>query len=779
MSDRHPSEDPRAAGANIDRTLAAQLARIRARFLAHGAGWLTAAVFGAGVAYYVLDRNLHLPGAVRVIATLACVAGAVLAFRRRIAYPMSRRFGHDDVAIAVERRFPELREKLITAVQLKSTLAAAPTDAHALRGESVAMIRRVVADAAQDVDRVRLGELFDTGHTLRVWAVAAAGIAVAGFAALGDPAGTRVFLQRALGFATPYPRLTSLFVELPEDGEDYRIEYGDDTARVTLAAGAELPILVRVEGDEPRDVALVIQGGRGMPPEVAMSKRAPGRFRHVFRRVKDDFSFHARGGDDPHGDLLVTIHTVHPPLVGTIQAELDYPDYTGLPDAIATGGSIEALVGTQVRLRVVTTAPVTRATMLLVDSGARVDLQPSSIQDDSGLGHAFATEFRVEATDRYQIELLSPHGLRNPSPGTYPIIAQPDHEPVGKLLQPPSDDILVVVPGALVPVRIAASDDYGLAVIEANAQTGRSGAEQRVAILPASPAGQAPLRAVCSTEIVDLTAFEGGGPQVGDSVSLTAVLVDNRVPEPSRIELMSRQLHVVDTADLARRVSGHFRRVRDEVEKALDLQTERQAQLVDVIEEFATLERGPARRGRLVAVEVGQTRVLASCDRVLRDLMRAFDVHLFNRLEDSIHAAGVLELYRSYHRANGDAEPYLPGFYRLVAAERVAGRIGALERALDPILDMTGRTDRIVHTLAPRTIENLAAAAVAASDDDARVALRATVDLQEQIAVELRALQSRLQEWSEFQDVVQQTRALRDQQKDIENRTRSLQGGNK
>ena len=58
----------------------------------------------------------------------------------------------------------------------------------------------------------------------------------------------------------------------------------------------------------------------------------------VFRRITGSFSFHARGGDDDHGDRVVHVRTIHPPL------ERDMPNLNDLasPDfsAVLTLGDL-------------------------------------------------------------------------------------------------------------------------------------------------------------------------------------------------------------------------------------------------------------------------------------------------------------------------------------------------------------------------------------------------------------------------------------------------------
>ena len=69
-------------------------------------------------------------------------------------------------------------------------------------------------------------------------------------------------------------------------------------------------------------------------------------------------------------------------------------------------------------------------------------------------------------------------------------------------------------------------------------------------------------------------------------------------------------------------------------------------------------------------------------------------------------------------------------------------------------------------------MQQLAGARSDANELDAR--LGASLDLQNQILAELEALLGRLDEWNEFQDVISTARALRDNQRDVQSRTKAL-----
>ena len=94
---------------------------------------------------------------------------------------------------------------------------------------------------------------------------------------------------------------------------------------------------------------------------------------------------------------------------------------------------------------------------------------------------------------------------------------------------------------------------------------------------------------------------------------------------------------------------------------------------------------------------------------------------------------------------------------------------------LDPILQMTAAAGRIATELAPKTLELMATARVAASTADAKEALQEAALGQSAIIKVLQELLTRLHDWNEFQDLIDNTRSLRDRQRDLRARTRALQ----
>jgi hypothetical protein len=758
-------------GIELDRLLGDQLGRVRRRFLVHGSGAVLLVPAALILFAFLLDHFLRLPAPVRVFHTLAILALLAAAAVRFLHYPLTRRFLPVDVALLLERSFPDLHERLVSAIQLKQPLAGAAVDAAALRNQSAAMIEQLLADAAAMARRLPLRALFDPTRTARLWAGAVTLwlLLLGGAATAPDTAWA--FVLRHLGRNVPYPRATHLFVELPPAGPDLQRTDTEGAADLVVPAGADLHVSVLARGVVPDAVFLEQETAAGERRSVPMTPRPGGRFRTVFRRITGSFAFHARGGDDDHGDLSVTVRTIHPPLVASIKAGLRPPAYTGRPPTVQAGGAIEALTGTEVSLSVVSTAPVTAATAVFLESGRRVPLATTTIVDDSGSITAQVGTFVVAESDRYQVELVGEGGLRNPNPGTYPVTALQDYAPVGRWLLPEDESGTLLLPEALLCMRAEARDDFGLTGAALTIDAGAGRTQTRALLPPPAPDGARPQQAafVEVFEVKDLL-----GDQRGEGIALQLALTDNRLPEANVTQLPRRLAQIVDQAQLAAAIARHFRGLREEVEQSLELQRDRAERLQELVEK--TPAPGLATSQVLTAIEVGQGRIQSAADRVHRGAMRAFDLHLWNRLEPSPPAATVVELYRAWYQTHPEPVAHQGAFYRDLERRRREGTLGAMENALDPILAMVVLADGLQGEACPAVLRLLAEAQVAKGTADLEKKLASTVVAQSRIVATLQDLLGRLDAWNTYQDLVQEARALREKQRDVQQRTEEIRG---
>lgn len=762
-----PDHPQAAVAATLQSLLSAQGHRLRRRFAWHGLGVVLAMVAAAILLFFGLDRWLGLPAPIRLFHTavvLALVVGGALRFLR---YPLTRAFGQVDLAVWFERTFPELHQRLVSAVQLHDL-----PDGD-LRNQSRPMIEQLLRDTAAAVQALPLDRLFDPRPTRRALAAGGTLVALLVAGSLWSPATMRAFLLRHLGLAASYPRETTLRVELPPAGADLQRTDRDGATEIVLPAGADLHVSVLAEGRVPKEVFLDVRASRdgkaGDERAVAMAKRPGDRFRHVFRRVAGNFEFHARGGDDEHGDRTVFVRTVFPPQVATIQATIRPPAYTGITSVEQRSGAIEALIGSDVELAVSTTTAVRSATMVFLESGRRLDLVATAPQDDSGVATLYRGRFAVEASDRYQIELVADNGLRNPNPGTWPIAALQDYAPIGRWLLP-DDEGLLLLPTAILCVRVDVHDDFGLSAVDL--AIGSATAPIQKALF--QPPATGTTLSVVPTELLEVHDLLGPTGSGNEGLVLQVTLRDNRQPQAGVTELPRRIVQIVDEPQLAAAIARAFRGLREDISQALDVQTDRRARLQEVL---AAPDQPAAELAQaLTGIEVGQGRVLGTLERVHRGLMRAFDLHLWNRLEPSQHAARVVELYQERCRTLTEATAFDPAFYRDIAARRAAGSLGALERCLDPILTMLTLADQGNQGAGRDVARALAEAQVARGPADRQALLQKALGGQQLLEQTLQQLLLLLQDWNDYQDLVQDVRALRDRQRDLLDRTDDVRG---
>jgi hypothetical protein len=194
---------------------------------------------------------------------------------------------------------------------------------------------------------------------------------------------------------------------------------------------------------------------------------------------------------------------LHPPAVVEFRISYTYPAYTRLPPQNVSNddGTIEAPVGSEAALYVRATEPLADASM--TTGGERRDLAPTA---DPAVREIHLT---VRRDERYELHLTGGDGVTNAAAIIGSIRAIADTPPVVHLVDPASD--LTARPTDVLPVRIQATDDYGVADLSIHLQ-GRD-AKQAIQIpIAPPPAGS-------SVVHVDLSTIS---PAVGDVVSLWA-----------------------------------------------------------------------------------------------------------------------------------------------------------------------------------------------------------------------------------------------------------------
>ncbi len=172
------------------------------------------------------------------------------------------------------------------------------------------------------------------------------------------------------------------------------------------------------------------------------------------------------------------------PLVGDLEATLEFPAYTRRPPLAlpSSSGDVRGLVGTRVRLRARALVPATAAELVIEADGqpaARIPVLLEGGPADASL----STELVIERAARYRFALTSPTGTRAIETTPRSIEAEPDQAPTVQLMAPAEP--LDVTNLRRVELAYVIEDDFGLATAELVWESGKDRGRKAVTLAPA------------------------------------------------------------------------------------------------------------------------------------------------------------------------------------------------------------------------------------------------------------------------------------------------------
>lgn len=344
------------------------------------------------------DYWLEFPVGVRRFLLVLAAGLTAAAAIRYLVLRLIRVFRDRALALVLERRFPELNDRLITAVEL----AAAPEIATPL---TAAMLRQTADEAAELSHRLQLREVFQVGPLFR--SVLAGGLlvlSIGGFAwASGET--MRTWARRNLLMADEYYRRESdLTVVILADPGARVVEFKD--GRYKHPRGADLTFLATVpEGKKvPEEVTFSYRniehsgGGAG-----SMTRIGQRQFRQPLTGLHESIRLWLAGGDYSTHEPFV-IDVVDPPQIDRLVLHALYPEYTGLNardeqtsaivrrDVPVLGAQVSLPAGTDFILEAKTNKPL-REVRVQIDAWelrlthAGVRLAPTAIGDAPSVWH--------------------------------------------------------------------------------------------------------------------------------------------------------------------------------------------------------------------------------------------------------------------------------------------------------------------------------------------------------------------------------------------------------
>ncbi len=414
---------------------------------------LATAVAWLGVAFWLslaVDWFFEPPSIVRgliLAAVLLVLAGVLVKLVLRRAFV---RLSDRNMAMLLERRFPQFRESLLTAVELSERRPSA-TECNPL------MLERTCRLAAEPIREVRLEEVFNP-RPLRQAAMGAALVALSvAMLAIGLPAAMETWTRRNLLFSNElWPRRTRLVVDGFEDGV-VKVARGAD---FDMVARADLSMPLVPESVEIRYWADSGSGGRATMAREGSADRSRDRFQqytHSFRGVLVPMQLDVFGGDDAVRDLRIEV--VDNPTLTQVVLDCRYPGYMDRPQrTLPVSGAMQIPFGTHVTVRGRSNKDLVRFEVRsALDDSSEPEVLP--VTGDPRTVEYSAGPLRGDRSLLFT--LLDSDGIKSREPIRLTLAALGDEAP--KLALRLQGIGPAITPEARLPVAGRITDDYGLA----------------------------------------------------------------------------------------------------------------------------------------------------------------------------------------------------------------------------------------------------------------------------------------------------------------------------
>ncbi|NOX96702.1 MAG: hypothetical protein GXO98_01285 [Nitrospirae bacterium] len=486
----------------------------------------------------LLDNFFHLPAWGRSLL-LAIFLSLILAVLLRTVIPiLSSSFSDEKVAVHIEKRYPELHNRLINAIQLGR------------EGSGNPLIEAIIEESLKTSGKIDLGKAVSRTRLKRRSLFSLLTISVILLYGLLFPNHFHNALTRFLspGADIAPLTLTGLTV-LP--------------GNLTVLSGDDVEVKALLSGRVPRlaQIAYKIEGKDWELKELRKDK--PGEYIYTFREVSKKIGYYLIAGDAKSPSY--TIRVKERPGILNLKVSLKYPDYTGLPPLVEnnSNGNIKALKGTRVELEAKVDKAVEKAE-IIYDGETPV---PMLIKDK----HTLKTTMEVSGNRIYNLHITDTDGYTNKDILNYSLEAIADYPPSLQIINPGKD--LSVEPTATVPLKIRVTDDYGIKEVSLLLKL----PGKKESLLSSWEKDKTTKTATCTytLSLTDLGAKPGqvityyarardwndiSGPGIGRSRSYTlTVLAPEKIRELGRAEIKSARetlLRIIEKQEVNRKKTG-------------------------------------------------------------------------------------------------------------------------------------------------------------------------------------------------------------------------------
>lgn len=307
-------------------------------------------------------QKLELPVGLRAILLAVLLPSGLLLLAARVMFPLFRRLRDSDIALLVERRFPQFQDRLITTVESSKGI---PDDGPLVKPmlertarEADSMASKVASDDVFDASRLKRLSLFSSGLML----------SVAVFGIASPQSLTRWWNAFVRCDEIYYQRTTDLVLHAVSQPGDRRIAFKpidgqsvDEQQQLTYrhSRGADLELEMTVPDGGPREglswrvpdrVRVDLIRADGSRSRTYVSATSERTFRFVVTRLQEPVEIELLAGDY-RTRMPYRVEVVNPPGIDQVQVFCTYPEYTGWNQLrertlTITGSEIQLPIGT-------------------------------------------------------------------------------------------------------------------------------------------------------------------------------------------------------------------------------------------------------------------------------------------------------------------------------------------------------------------------------------------------------------------------------------------------
>lgn len=391
---------------------------------------------------------------------LVGLAGTVAVATKFLILPRVKKPGLSGLAKKAEAGYPELEDRLISALELAPYLQNP-------KGFSPQLVEAVIGEAHQKAAAKDFTRLADRRPVLKAASLTAGAILIT---ALLPLVSWPVFKLTLTALAKPFSAVAEalpyrLFLS-PEGGKAAKMK--DFEVKVS-AVGKNLPkkgnLYYRFEGGSWHPVSLNLEKKNSA---YNLAAAETGQASYTFKELRRDIDFYFASSRTK--TKTYHLEVVDVPYLTHLRVRLKPPAYTGLPprEGADNDGNIAALAGSKVTLTFSSQKPLNQG-KLIFDDGRTI---PAKITGKEG-----AAEFSVAKAGRYWVEVTDLDGNKNVDPIEYEIRPLPDEIPQVEITRPTADRDLTE--RMFETLGIEAKDDFGFSSLKLSFTIVSEGAPER------------------------------------------------------------------------------------------------------------------------------------------------------------------------------------------------------------------------------------------------------------------------------------------------------------